>query len=800
VTDTVPACDDIDDAPPPATDPPPAAPRWQRLRPADAAEVAAALAFTLWIAWPFLAPGGYVTDYDTLTYSGPNLAATFRAWDEHRVPFWEPGVFGGTAFAANLQTAVFSPLKLLFWPLGAAAAMGALTATHLVVLAAGMWVLARRTLRLAPPAGLVAVVVMVGSGTTMVRSVRFEQIAVVAWLPWLLVAIDAVVTAAPGRRARPVGAAAVVTALVLLSGHPNQAMIGAALAAVWTVVRIRDRAPGSGGAGRAPESGEADRAPESGEAGRAPGSWRAALGRVAAAAGLGLGIAGLPLVLAAPLLRRIAVSPDVMLAEAAQDRYTLWPARLVSAFLGDPVSASGPGPLPTVETPVFVGAGALVLAIAGAAIWWTGRDDRATVAGLVAAAAACLVLALGPDAGVYRVAAILVPGFGNGRVPVRWLFITTFAVAVLAAAAVSALATRGLGTGRDRRVIGWAAAAGVTVVVVTALAPPYGGTAPAAAARVAWVVVVVGAAGLVAVVLRRGGPALRYGAVLVALVVVVELGLPARASYARSLRTDGSFADRATAVDRFLAERGGRALAVGGTTVNDNLTAGWRSLDGYDGGLWLTDSYVAAGDTLTDQPFRPLERLGDQVRRPLDADALARYGVRYVVIDPAVAAQDRLVPGWPGPLVTDGRRAVWENPRFRSEARLVAPAPGDPELPVTVHRPAPDAIDADLATGAPGGRLLVAEQALPGWTATVDGDPVALVDADGFRLAVDVPPGARTVRFRYEPPGLVAGSALSLSSLLATAGLVVCRRRQRPMRSDASSSSGSTGRSGTTTT
>ena len=678
-------------------------------------------------------------------------------------------------------------MKLLFWPLGAPAAMGAITAGHLLVLALGMWWLARRTLALAPPAGLVAAVVMVGSGTTMVQSVRFEQIAVVAWIPWLLAALDALVAAPAGRRTRPVAAGAAVTAMMLLAGHPNQVLIGAALAAAWTAAR-RHAVRVCQGA-RDVHAGRRER--------RRPG-----LAPVAASVGLGVGVAALPLVLAGPLYRHLALSPATMLDEAGQDRYTLIPSRLVAAFLGDGSPATTAGDVPTLETPVFVGAAALVLAAAGAAVWCRRvgeRDDRATAWALVAVAVVGVLLALGPAFGFYRLVASL-PGLGNARVPLRWLFLTTFAVAVLAAAGVSSLMARGLGDGPRRRALLWAMGIAAAVVAAGAVAPPWGDGAPAAGARMGWlaVLVVVGAAG--AAFARPAGGGHAGAGVVLAAAVALELGVSAAGGYPRSLRTDRSFADRATSVDEFLAGQGARALEVGAgppapgsPKVNANLTAGWRSLDGYDGGLWISEPYVAAAEQLTGGSFWAVQRLGEQVSMPLDSPTLARFGVRYVVVGAGV--DRRTVEGWSGPVAGDGHREVWENPSYTGEAHWWPERSGPP---VNGQRPEPGAIDVSTGPTSGGGILVVAEQALPGWSVTVDGRPAPLVDAGGFGLAADVAPGAHEVRFRYRPPGFVAGAAVSLLCLAATLAAAVTG--QRPKRRRGSRSSGSTGRAGTTTT
>src|SRR5690606_34246557 len=70
------------------------------------------------------------------------------------------------------------------------------------------------------------------------------------------------------------------------------------------------------------------------------------------------------------------------------------------------------------------------------------------------------------------------------------------------------------------------------------------------------------------------------------------------------------------------------------------------------------------------------------------------------------------------------------------------------------------------------GTLVLAEQAQAGWTAVVDGTPQPLVDADGFALAVEVPPGTSQVTFAYRPPGLAPGLAVSALSLLLVVLLV----------------------------
>lgn len=79
-----------------------------------------------------------------------------------------------------------------------------------------------------------------------------------------------------------------------------------------------------------------------------------------------------------------------------------------------------------------------------------------------------------------------------------------------------------------------------------------------------------------------------------------------------------------------------------------------------------------------------------------------------------------------------------------------------------------------------GATLTYHELRMPGWSATVDGKKVPLRASGALFLALDVPAGGSTVRFRFVPPredlGLLAGLA-GLLVLLAGAAMGVADRR-----------------------
>jgi uncharacterized membrane protein YfhO len=67
----------------------------------------------------------------------------------------------------------------------------------------------------------------------------------------------------------------------------------------------------------------------------------------------------------------------------------------------------------------------------------------------------------------------------------------------------------------------------------------------------------------------------------------------------------------------------------------------------------------------------------------------------------------------------------------------------------------------------------VAQQALPGWAVTVDGEPAEVVEIDGIFLGVAVPPGDHDIVFRYSSPWLAASLAVSLAAIAATVALLL---------------------------
>jgi hypothetical protein len=94
--------------------------------------------------------------------------------------------------------------------------------------------------------------------------------------------------------------------------------------------------------------------------------------------------------------------------------------------------------------------------------------------------------------------------------------------------------------------------------------------------------------------------------------------------------------------------------------------------------------------------------------------------------------------------------------------------------------------------------LVVSEAWAPGWSATVDGESAPVVRVDGVVQGVPVPAGRSVVSLEHRPPGLRAGAATSLAVLAALVA-VSARTRTRSARPGTASTSPPPPTAGTST-
>ena len=307
------------------------------------------------------------------------------------------------------------------------------------------------------------------------------------------------------------------------------------------------------------------------------------------------------------------------------------------------------------------------------------------------------------------------------------------------------------------------------------------------------------------------GPARKWpvvGALVVVGVIAVELGMMAVAQPPAREPDRRVVHEREGQVVRFLEHHPERMISLDqdrfddpfylreGLRPNVNVLFGIRSLDGYDGGPQVRKTWVEMIGAFTDGLPNPELTLRSEAAMPYDPALFARQGVRWMR-DRHVGRRRpaEQVPGWDGPVVTQGDLALYENPLYdgaafvyhatqpkgehagvtlkhMSDAALqrVALVEADgPKLSCTTGAAECDRTRADRHASRRPSRSTCAPTARPVCSScrsrpttagarrsTARACPIHRVD--GFSLAVQVPAGRHTVEFTYRAPGPACGA------------------------------------------
>jgi hypothetical protein len=687
-----------------------------------------------------------------------------------RLPLWSDLLEGGSSPWSNPQAGVLSPLQIPARLLPIQHHLLAALALKILVAFQGTWLLARRLGCRRPASALAAAGFALGGG--IMSWALFPHTAAAAWVPWLTVGVIGLFR---HPRRRLVAATAVLTAALLLSGHPETAAIGGLFATLCGLWLRRRAAP-----------------------------FRKSFGAAALAAALGLALAAphvLPFLHVLPRSQRahetLALSlPDapVRLLEPltwflpGHGRFMLAPTS-PHAF-GRPYRDAFQGPINWADSGSGY-AGLIALAGAFAALALCDRRARPFLAfaliGLLLAARflplAALTLAVPP----LRALAYS-----------RFLLVTSLALAVAGAIGFDRLLRRDRVGGR-RAWLGIAGVAAAAAVSLLVRVDPH--------VQLLWALIAAGA--LAAVLLPRPARwAPRVAAALLALALILD-----QVPWSRSLLPAGHpalFYPRTPFIDHLTREAaapGGPYRMVGAEYLvypsvlsvygladprtHNPLTAlvQIQVLDAAFGfSPSMVDYFARFGNVdhpLLDflgvravvsspamPPSRTLERADDGRYAPFslyrNPDALPRWFLPAAA--ETVAA--RQVPEWIARLDDGGKVALlseevgaWRPVGLTGQPRPVATVSAEPGH-LVLRLP-------DSAGVEPTGETLLGTS-LPGpagWRAT-PGTPVTV---NGAYLGVRLPAAAAEVELRYRPPGLLAGVLACLAALAVCAWLAFSR-------------------------
>lgn len=670
-----------------------------------------------------------------------------------RLPLWSDELEGGSSPWVNPQASPVSPIAMPARALPIQHFLLATLALKILVAFQGTWVLARavgvsRRSSLLAGAGFA-----LGGG--MMAWALFPHTAALAWVPWLTAAV---IRLFRGGGALSLATAAVLTAALLLSGHPETAAMGGLFAALCGVSLARYRRKGR---------------------------FVRGLGAAALAAFLGFGLAAphlLPFALYLPHSQRAQETLVRELPSYHLDMKDPWTwflpgfGRLILSPLnprvfGRPYLDEFRGPFNWADADSgYAG----LVALAGSAVALLALRRRRSWPFLAFAALSLLVAAqsLPLAHAIYSVEALKTVAWS------RTLLVGCLALAVAGGMGIDRL----LRARSPRRALAaWIAVAGAAALSLAAQADPYVialWLLLAASALLGWKRPALAAAGLALVLvldlgpwarshLPESDPALFYPATdfMVFLKREVADGGPWRVAGEEQMLFPSLLAVYGIAEARThnplapMPYLRTLEAAFGFAPTTANYFPAFRGID-HPFLDFLNVRVVASVAAF--EPPRTMERIDagrfEHYRLYRNPDALPRWFLpaaaeairqgdagRWVsaLKDPRrVAVFDRRAVGWVGE---------------QGEVRVASLAPGRIALDV------PGSGDRLLATS-----LLMPE----GWRA----GPFETVVVNGTFLGVHVPPGASRVELRFIPPGFAAGLAIGGLSLLATVLLVLLRR------------------------
>ncbi len=358
---------------------------------------------------------------DLAPFLFPNYHFAAEQIKQGVIPLWNPHLYGGVPFAADLQNGLFYPLNLLLFFVVREVRyehLQGFVVLHFWLAGTTMYACLRGTraaaIRLSPLAAFAGALAFAFSDLFIVQLGNLNMIAAAAWLPLVFLCFEQAVRHRSAARAALAG---IVLAIAFLAGHVQitlMTMLLLGLYALWVAAErsgwLRVEEEGMGWAGQRTLQQRTH-------------SLLLLLVTVAVAVGLSA-------LLLLPAYELSQQTPRALVSYPEAAQYSLHPGQLVGLLLPnffgrDPAVYWGPWErVPT----GYVGVLTLGLALLGAALRPRRRSTFFAMAAL-----AGLLLALGGSSIAHGWLYAFVPGFNQLRAPARFVLLMDFALAVLAA-------------------------------------------------------------------------------------------------------------------------------------------------------------------------------------------------------------------------------------------------------------------------------------------------------------------------------------------------------------------------------
>lgn len=766
-----------------------------------AASILALVAGVLYLHHEVLFEGAVYHMDDAADNYYPSRTAAWRTILSGHLPVWERGSWTGWPLNADPYYGVFYPLSVIFSLAGMVRGLGVSIAVHMLLASLAMlWLLRRRGLdRGAALLGAVSF----GFSSFMVCRIRhiiFPQM--MAWLPLVLVGLEGWLT---NRRQRELVLLALALGMCLLCGALPLFPFLLLFLAAYALPRVL--AATSGG-------------------------WRPRLGQL----GLLALVAGCGLLLGAvALLPTVAHLPESPRSLGASYRFASsygWPdlrylgTLVVANLFGTEERARWYGAFNHWEMAGYY-AGALVVLLAPFGLARARR--RPELAGLALVSLLGIALAFGEKSPLQRFFFAHVPLYGALRCPTRALVMFLAAAPILAAEGWTWLIERRI----ERRLrlglvlAGLLLAGGLAGFIVLRHdpRPAFPGVVMTRHAFAHLVAVVALGGALLTLVLTASVPR-RVGGLALALLTLCELVVLDR-GYLQPRPGDwAAGTERFSAVDWLLEQKPADRFipAADGPfrLLNLGMTYGIEGASGY--GSILIWRYTNLFWTINHgRPYskHPLEDdLSATALRRFPASLVDLLNIRWFIgtapPTPRWIERYRPLPGAP-PRARhepwwDPQLRVYENPSVMPRAFVVYGARVEPDekrqieamltfdprrIALLDRAPSPPpvgdgrssntarivesssvSLKIEAEAEAPG-ILVVSEAYYPGWSATLDGQPIELLRADYAFRGVALPAGRHVVEMRFRSRPTELGLVLSGLGLLGILGLGLLGRRRR---------------------
>lgn len=689
----------------------------------------------------------------------PLRLSIHRAWTEGRIPGWDGQLFCGSPLLAQPEASVFYPVTMLTDWIHPAYTIVPQILIHLGIGCTLLYA-AIRARGLGVRSGLVAATVFAMSGVGFMTVQQIANLRTLCWVPGALLGVEWI---RQRHRTRGLAMVGLCGGMAILGGYPPHFLyacfgLGAVLLTglPWT--------PGNDGPG-GPRAAAAEALRRSG--------WF--LGGLVLAGAIGA-VQMLPTLHFVGLSQRqLGLAPELADSWAAKPQelmYFLYPR--VDVRGGYATSGYG-----------YVGYVTLLL---GGLAFLRGRPGARLV---LPWTMVLVILTLGARTEIGRAFQAL-PFMSYFRNPTHFLYVVNLLAAWLAAEGIEALEEREPPGGQVSLLVGTMA-----MLWIAAIVTPF----PDTGARVfVYAALLLASAGAFVFAARRLAPLeATSGAWLCIAVLAVDLWfLGGRynvrehllATY-EEIRTDPPALRR---VAQEVRERPGRVV-TGDAEFNWDNAVVQAGLDNVRGLRALaplrTLDVMRIANEGAPFPREPARTpLYDYAIHDLQSPVANLVGLRY-----AAGFERAPASNWndlgDGAFAGPGDGATWRwfpyatavgadgdctaalaSRDFRAERTLFVHTSRTPVAGPIAAAPGIDVRDAETRVDVRlsehgGGWLFWSQSHDPGWSVTVDGAPAEVVRAQHAFMAVHVPAGARDLTFRYVPPGLAFGAALSVLGLVA---------------------------------